>query len=132
MNRWVPVLQDRGVQAIVVLAHAGEAYAGRVRRPDFVGEIIEEAREMSSEVDAVIAGQASRLDIRVPNVDGFGDKLIVEALCHRLRPRRPDHRQADRRGGEDRPDTRDAARRPGDGELAASSRATGGAWPGCP
>ena len=38
---------------------------------------------MSSEVDAVIAGHShSRLDIRVPNVDGSGDKLIVEALSY--------------------------------------------------
>ena len=32
VNRWVPVLRRRGVQAIVVLAHAGGPVAGRVRR----------------------------------------------------------------------------------------------------
>jgi 5'-nucleotidase len=48
-----------------------------------VGEIVDEAREMPSEVDLVIAGHShSRLDIRVPNADGSGDKLIVEALSY--------------------------------------------------
>ncbi len=83
VNRWVPVLRRRGVQAIVVLAHAGGPTQDETGAPDFVGEIIEEAREMSSEVDAVIAGHShSRLDIRVPNLDGTGDKLIVEALSY--------------------------------------------------
>ena len=83
VNHWVPVLHRRGVQAIVVLAHAGGPTQDESKAPDFVGEIIEEAREMSSEVDAVIAGHShSRLDIRVPNVSGSGDKLIVEALSY--------------------------------------------------
>jgi 5'-nucleotidase len=83
VNRWVPALRRQGVEAIVVLAHAGGPTQDESDAPDFVGEIIEEAREMSSEVDAVIAGHShSRLDIRVPNVDGSGDKLIVEALSY--------------------------------------------------
>jgi 5'-nucleotidase len=83
VNRWVPELRARGVRAIVVLAHAGGPTQDESDAPDFVGEIIEEAREMSSEVDAVIAGHShSRLDIRVPNVDGSGDKLVVEALSY--------------------------------------------------
>jgi 5'-nucleotidase len=83
VNRWVPVLRGRGIEAIVVLAHAGGPTQDESAAPDFVGEIVEEAREMSSEVDAVIAGHShSRLDIRVPNVDGSGDKLIVEALSY--------------------------------------------------
>jgi len=83
VNRWVPVLRDRGVRAIVVLAHAGGPTQDESSAPDFVGEIVDEAREMSSEVDAVIAGHShSRLDIRVPNADGSGDKLIVEALSY--------------------------------------------------
>jgi 5'-nucleotidase len=83
VNRWVPVLRRRGVRAIVVLAHAGGPTQDESDAPDFVGEIIEETREMSSDVDAVIAGHShSRLDIRVPNVDGNGDKLIVEALSY--------------------------------------------------
>jgi 5'-nucleotidase len=66
-----------------VLAHAGGPTQDESDAPDFAGEIVEEAREMSSEVDAVIAGHShSRLDIRVPNVDGSGDKLIVEALSY--------------------------------------------------
>src|SRR5687767_9318338 len=83
VNRWVPVLRRRGIRAIVVLAHAGGPTQDESDAPDFVGEIVEEAREMSSEVDAVIAGHShSRLDIRVPNTDGSGDKLIVEALSY--------------------------------------------------
>jgi 5'-nucleotidase len=83
VNRSVPLLRERGVRAIVVLAHAGGPSQDESAAPDFVGEIIEEAREMSSEVDAIIAGHShSRLDIRVPNVDGSGDKLIVEALSY--------------------------------------------------
>ena len=83
VNRWVPVLRRRGIQAIVVLAHAGGPSQDESDAPDFVGEIVEEAREMSSEVDAVIAGHShSRLDFRVPNADGSGDKLIVEALSY--------------------------------------------------
>jgi 5'-nucleotidase len=83
VNRWVAVLRRRGVETIVVLAHAGGPTQDESDAPDFVGEIIEEAREMSSEVDVVIAGHShSRLDIRVPNVDGSGDKLVVEALSY--------------------------------------------------
>jgi len=83
VNRWVPVLRGRGIQAIVVLAHAGGPTQDESDAPDFAGEIVEEAREMSPEVDAVIAGHShSRLDIRVPNADGSGDKLIVEALSY--------------------------------------------------
>jgi 5'-nucleotidase len=83
VNRWVPVLRAQGVRAIVVLAHAGGPSQDESAAPDFVGEIVDEAREMSPEVDAVIAGHShSRLDIRVPNADGSGDKLIVEALSY--------------------------------------------------
>ena len=83
VNRWVPVLQEQGVRAIVVLAHAGGPSQDESTAPDFVGEIVDEAREMSPEVDAVIAGHShSRLDIRVPNADGSGDKMFVEALSY--------------------------------------------------
>src|SRR5262245_3366624 len=83
VNRWVPVLREQGVRAIVVLAHAGGPSQDESDAPDFVGEIVDEARQMSPEVDAVIAGHShSRLDIRVPNRDGAGDKLIVEALSY--------------------------------------------------
>jgi 5'-nucleotidase len=83
VNRWVPVLREQGVRTIVVLAHAGGPSQDESAAPDFVGEIVDEAREMSSEVDVVIAGHShSRLDIRVPNVDGSGDKLVVEALSY--------------------------------------------------
>ena len=79
-------------------------------RRDFVGEIIDEAREMSSEVDAVIAGHShSRLDIRVPNADGSGDKLIVEALSYGVAYDLVDltiDRRHRRGGGEDGPRAR--------------------------
>ena len=85
VNRWVPELQRRGVQAIVVVAHAGAPAQDESDAPDFAGEIIEETRQMSSEVDAVIAGHShSRLDLRVPNADGSGDKVVVEALSYGL------------------------------------------------
>jgi 5'-nucleotidase len=83
VNRWVEVLRAQGVRTIVVLAHAGGPTQDESAAPDFTGEIVQEAREMSSEVDVVIAGHShSRLDIRVPNPDGSGDKLIVEALSY--------------------------------------------------
>jgi 5'-nucleotidase len=83
VDRWVPVLRAQGVRTIVVLAHAGGPSQDESAAPDFVGEIVDEAREMSSEVDAIIAGHShSRLDIRVPNADGSGDKLVVEALSY--------------------------------------------------
>jgi 5'-nucleotidase len=83
VNRWVPALRSRGIEAIVVLAHAGGPTQDESDAPDFVGEITEETREMSSAVDVVIAGHShSRLDLRVPNADGSGDKLVVEALSY--------------------------------------------------
>jgi 5'-nucleotidase len=51
--------------------------------PDFSGEIVDETRQMSPDVDVVIAGHShSRIDIHVPNADGAGDKLIVEAQSY--------------------------------------------------
>ncbi len=83
VNRWVPELRRGGVEAIVVLAHAGAPTQDGSDAPDYVGEIIDETREMSSAVDVVVAGHShSRLDVRVPNSDGSGDKLIVEALSY--------------------------------------------------
>jgi len=83
VNRWVAVLRAQGVRTIVVLAHAGGPTQDESSAPDFTGEIVDEARQMSPDVDVVIAGHShSRLDIRVPNPDGAGDKLIVEALSY--------------------------------------------------
>jgi 5'-nucleotidase len=83
VNRWVPELRRRGVEAIVVLAHAGGPTQDESDAPDFVGEIIDETREMSSAVDVVVAGHShSHLDLRVPNLDGSGDKLVIEALSY--------------------------------------------------
>jgi len=73
VNRYVPELQRQGVQAIVVLAHAGAFQSG----DDAAGEIVDEAREMDPAVDVVVAGHThSRLNV---DVDG---KLVVEALSY--------------------------------------------------
>jgi 5'-nucleotidase len=83
VNRWVPELRRRGVEAIVILAHAGGPTQDESDAPDFAGEIIDEARQMSSAVDVIVAGHShSRIHVRVPNSDGSGDKLIVEALSY--------------------------------------------------
>ncbi len=77
VNRYTRALQRRGVETIIVLAHAGGfGRAGELGR----GEIFNETREMSDEVDLVIAGHShSVLDARVPNRRGPGAKLVVEA-----------------------------------------------------
>lgn len=73
VNRYVPELQRQGVQAIVVLAHAGAFQQGA----DAAGEIVNEARQMDAAVDVVVAGHThSRLNLEV---DG---KLVVEALSY--------------------------------------------------
>jgi 5'-nucleotidase len=70
VNRWVPELRRRGIEAIVVLAHSGAFQKG----PEAVGEIIDEAVEMDDAVDVVVAGHThSPLNL---TVDG---KLVVEA-----------------------------------------------------
>jgi 5'-nucleotidase len=82
VDRWVPELQRQGVEAIVVLAHSG-ASSEPGDRDSAAGEIIDEAAQMSSAVDVVIAGHShSLLNLRVPNADGNGDKLVVEALSY--------------------------------------------------
>ncbi len=83
VNRWVPELRRRGVEAIVILAHAGGPTQDASDAPDYVGEIIDETRQMSSAVDVVVAGHShSRIHVRLPNSDGPGDKLVVEALSY--------------------------------------------------
>ena len=82
VDRWVPELRAQGVEAIVVLAHSGAGSdpgdAGAAS-----GEILDEAAQMSGAVDVVIAGHShSLLNIRVPNANGPGEKLVVEALSY--------------------------------------------------
>jgi 5'-nucleotidase len=73
VNRWVPELRRRGVEAIVVLAHAGAFQEG----DDAAGEIVDEAREMADAVDVVVAGHThSKLNVEV------GGKLVVQALSY--------------------------------------------------
>jgi len=82
VNRWVPELQRRGVEAIVVLAHSG-AHTEPGDETSAAGEIIDEVGQMADAVDVVIAGHShSKLNVRVPNRDGSGDKLVVEALSY--------------------------------------------------
>ncbi len=82
VDEQVTNLRRRGVEAIVVLAHAG-APAAEGDGSNAVGEIVEEAREMSDAVDVVIAGHShSLLNLRVPNASGRGDKLVVEAASY--------------------------------------------------
>lgn len=70
VNRQVAALQGEGVEAIVVLAHAG-GKAGRVG-PE--GEIFEETARMSGAVDAVFSGHTHTiLDERV------NGKIVVQA-----------------------------------------------------
>jgi len=77
VNRWVPELQSRGVEAIVVLAHSGGATPPGIDPSRAAGEIVDEARQMSDAVDVVIAGHThSSLNLRV------GDKLLVEARSY--------------------------------------------------
>ena len=73
VNRYVPELRAQGVEAIVVLAHAGAFQAGN----QAAGEVVDETREMDDAVDVVIAGHThSKLNL---DVDG---KLVVEALSY--------------------------------------------------
>ncbi len=73
VNRWVPELRERGVEAIVVLAHEGAFASGAAAE----GEIVDETRQMDDAVDVVVAGHShSRLDLEV---DG---KLVVEGLAY--------------------------------------------------
>jgi 5'-nucleotidase len=74
VNRWVPELRRRGVEAIVVLAHSGAFQRGAAAA---AGEIVDEAAQMDDAVDVVVAGHThSRLDTVV---DG---KLIVQAQSY--------------------------------------------------
>lgn len=73
VNRWVPALRRRGVEAIVVLAHAGAFQQGSHAE----GEIVDETAQMDDAVDVVIAGHThSRLDVQV------GGKLVVGAPAY--------------------------------------------------
>jgi 5'-nucleotidase len=73
VNRWVPELRSRGVEAIVVLAHSGAFQKG----DSAVGEIADETAQMDDAVDVVIAGHThSQLNF---SVEG---KLIVESLAY--------------------------------------------------
>jgi 5'-nucleotidase len=73
VNRWVPELRRRGVEAIVVLAHAGAFQTG----DRAAGEIVDEARQMSDAVDVIVSGHThTYLNVRV---DG---KLVVQSLAY--------------------------------------------------
>ena len=83
VNLWSAELQRRGVEAIVVLAHAGGPKHSGWDDGTAVGEIVTETRQMSDAVDVVVAGHShSQLNLRVPNASGSGHKLVVEALSY--------------------------------------------------
>jgi 5'-nucleotidase len=74
VNRWVPELRRQGVEAIVVLAHAGAFHGGPGAA---AGEIVDEAGQIDDAVDAIVAGHThSRLNLVV---DG---KLVIEAFSY--------------------------------------------------
>jgi 5'-nucleotidase len=76
VNRWVPELRRRGVEAIVVLAHSG-AFQDGGAGARASGEIVDETRQMSDAVDVVVAGHThSYLNTRV------GGKLLVQAYSY--------------------------------------------------
>jgi 5'-nucleotidase len=73
VNRWVPELRRRGIEAIVVLAHSGAFQKG----PAAAGEIVDEAAEMDDAVDVIVAGHThSPLNLTVDR------KLVVEAEAY--------------------------------------------------
>jgi 5'-nucleotidase len=73
VNRWVPELRARGVEAIVVLAHSGAFQKGQ----SAAGEIADETAQMDDAVDVVVAGHThSQLNF---TVDG---KLVVESFAY--------------------------------------------------
>ena len=73
VNRWVPELRRRGIEAIVVLAHSGAFQKGTVA----AGEIVDETEQMDDAVDVVIAGHThSRLNLTVAG------KLVVESEAY--------------------------------------------------
>ena len=79
VNHHAEALRRQGVEAIVVLAHSGARHLDRTSGAA-AGEIVDEARDMSSAVDVVIAGHThSYLNTRVPNRAGGGEKLLIEA-----------------------------------------------------
>ena len=80
VNRWVPALRRQGVEAIVVLAHEGAPTQDQEDVPSAHGPVVDEAREMSDEVDVIVAGHShSNLNMTLPNVSRRGSKLIIEA-----------------------------------------------------
>ncbi len=82
VNRWVPELRRRGVQAIVVLAHSG-APSQEGDGADAEGPVVDEVRQMSDAVDVVVAGHShSLMNLRVPNESGSGHKLVVQSLAY--------------------------------------------------
>ncbi|CAA9453977.1 MAG: 5'-nucleotidase [uncultured Rubrobacteraceae bacterium] len=71
VNRYVPELRKKGVEAIVVLAHSGGVQSGAAA----TGEVVSETQQMNGAVDAVIGGHSHTF--MNTRVDG---KLLVQAL----------------------------------------------------
>ncbi len=82
VNRWVPELRRRGVEAIVVLAHSG-APSQQGDGANASGQIVDEVRQMSDAVDVVVAGHShSLMNLRIPDGSDVGHKLVVQSLSY--------------------------------------------------
>jgi 5'-nucleotidase len=84
VNRWVRVLKERGVRAIVVVLHEGgeqPPYAGMTRDGSAVeGRIVDVVARLDPEVDVVVAGHTHAfLNARLPAMGGK-EVLVVEAF----------------------------------------------------
>ena len=90
------------------------------------GEIVDEARQMSDEVDVIVAGHTqTRLNLEVPNRSGGGSKLVVEALSYGTAYDQVDM-EVDRRTGQVvRRDARTPTTWAGRGRARAAPRASG-------
>jgi 5'-nucleotidase len=72
VDRYAAELESKGVRAIVVLAHAGGAQETDTSGS---GEVVDETREMTDAVDAVVAGHTHTLmNLRV------GNKVVTQAV----------------------------------------------------
>jgi 5'-nucleotidase len=82
VNRYARVLRRKHVDAIVVLAHSG-ATPHDGDPADASGEILDEAAQMTRDVDVIIAGHSHALvNTQVPRRGAHGGMLVVESRCY--------------------------------------------------
>ncbi|MGI6081979.1 MAG: bifunctional metallophosphatase/5'-nucleotidase [Limnochordia bacterium] len=74
INRWVPELQAKGIEAILVLAHEGGL---QLKDGSIIGPVADIARAVADEVDIIISGHTHTY------INGqVNGKLIVQAGLH--------------------------------------------------